>query len=100
MSFLSQFDQLHAMASAAVGGLSDFGPDDYRGPMRSLLADLDDHPVYNDMGLQSITEGIVGLLVSRLMLYQGLKDKPSAVDTAIDRPIFIIGMAPPSCTAF
>lgn len=93
MSFLAKFEEFHAAASSTLGGLANFGPDDYQEPLRLFLNDLDQNPVYNSVGRQSLSETIVGLLAGRLMLQQGLIENPAAIQTALSKPIFIVGMA-------
>jgi Sulfotransferase family len=97
-SFLSQFDAFHDMAAQATG-LTDFGSDDYREPMRLLLADYDKHSYFNQLGVEMISGEIVGRLVGRLMTEQGIKQNPASTNASITRPLVIIGMARTGTTA-
>ena len=104
MGFLTQFDAFHDMAAKATG-LSDFGSDDYREPMRLLLSDYDEYMHFNDFGVQMIIGEIVGRLVGRLMTEQGLKSNssnpsnPELANAPITRPLVVIGMARTGTTA-
>ena len=98
MNFVDQFDALHDMASDATG-LTDFGTDNYHEPMRRYLSCLDDYDRLSETGIATYTQTVVGLLVGRLMLVQGLKDNPAATQTPIEKPIIIVGMGRTGTTA-
>jgi Sulfotransferase family len=98
MTFLSQIDEFHAAAAAATG-LSDFGADDYLEPMRHYLQCLDENVGLNQAGRGSFAQGVVGILVGRLMMTDGLKNHPDALNTLIKKPIFIVGMGRTGTTA-
>lgn len=88
MSFAAQFDAVHEQATKAIG-LDDFGADDYREPMRLLLADYDRHAHFSEAGAAMVSAEIVGKLVGRLLAQQGFKKHPQCVNAHIEKPIII-----------
>lgn len=90
MGFLEAFDTLHAMASDATG-LDDFGATDYHEPMRLLLADIDEHTVLSEAGIELMRQNLVVLLAGRLMTQHGLKSTPESARVAVEQPLVITG---------
>ena len=80
-------------AERRAGGLSDFGPDDFREPMRRLLAALDTEAGLAPMGRVMQFERIVGLLVNRLRTEAAIAKSPEILDEALAPPIVIVGLA-------
>jgi hypothetical protein len=91
-------DALHATASAA-SGLSDFGPDSYRTGLGQFLQALDDGPRFAPGGREFVWQSLVGLLVSRLQLQEGLRQQPEVLQQPIRRPLIITGVPRTGTTA-
>jgi hypothetical protein len=91
MTFSEQFDRFHTLATEATG-LNDFGPDNYREPMRRYLADVDKYGEFGDVGQGIVTGTMVGLLCGRLITRKGLKEFPESRNIPIRKPIFVIGL--------
>lgn len=98
MGLLSRFDELHELAAQA-SGLDDFGAADYVEPMRQLLADYDRHNRIPPEGEALIAGDIIGQLVGRLFAQSGFKSHPEFAQAAIEKPLFVIGMARTGTTA-
>jgi Sulfotransferase family len=98
MNFQSRFDAFHEQATQATG-LSDFGPTDYHEGLRRLLADYDRYPRFSDAGAEVTAAEVVGRLAGRLMAYEGFKRFPQFTDTAIQRPLILLGMPRTGSTA-
>ncbi|HTE53504.1 MAG TPA: sulfotransferase [Kofleriaceae bacterium] len=82
---------VHAAASAATGGLTDFGPVDYKAPLAALLdpADVDrlDGP-----GRALLRHIVTSALVARLWIALAHAERPGAAAISIERPLFIVGL--------
>ena len=70
------FEDLLAEASQRAGGLQDFGPEDFREPMRRLLTALEEEADLNEMGRVTQRERILGLLVARLRTEEYIERYP------------------------
>ena len=92
VSFLSRFDELHEYAVKATGGLSDFGSDEYREPLRLLLGNYDQHARFDANGAQLVAQDAVGNLAGRLIEEQGFKSHPDFAAAKVEKPLFIIGL--------
>ena len=91
MKFVNQYQSIHDLAASAAG-LSDFGSGAYQPRLRRLLEELDVEVRLSELGVTTLLEQIVGVLIGRLRTVQGLKDFPAALDQTIEKPLFIIGM--------
>lgn len=89
MSLVSRMEALHEEAARQTG-LHDFGPGDYREPMRLLLADYD--RLGEAGGIEMAAGATVGILVARLTAYEGFKRHPDFAAARIEKPIIILGM--------
>ncbi len=73
-------------------GLSDFGDDAFREPLRRLLASLENEARLNLMGKLAARQEIQQLLVNRLHLQRDRKAYPAIAEQKIVSPLFIIGL--------
>lgn len=89
MSLVSQIDALHEQA-AQLTGFDDFGPPDYREPMKLLMADYDRLAI--PTGIEMAAGAFVGMLAARLFAYRGFRDHPAFAAARIEKPIIILGM--------
>ena len=94
-----RFDELHAAASARMGGLTDFGDDAYDGGLRSLLAALDAAPPPSPMQAGSAEHLIVSALASRLHTEAQWAANSNYRAREIPRPLIVIGVPSTGTTA-
>ena len=71
-----EFEELLNEATERSGGLSDFGPDDFRLPMQRLLTALEQEAELNEMGKFNQRERLLGLLVARLRTEEYIRRYP------------------------
>lgn len=91
MKFSEQFDRLHEVATKR-SGLSDFGPTNYQAPLRLALSDLDENVErYGKMGFYAVLAQITMNLTARLIAQKSLKENPQLQNTALKKPVFIVG---------
>lgn len=92
---------LHQAASTATGGLSDFGEaDSYMPGLRQLLRALDnDDSRLTAQGHDFVRNSLIGVLIARLLVEQGLKDNPHCLQRPITRPLVIMGLPRTGTTA-
>lgn len=86
------FEDLLAEAIQRAGGLQDFGPDDFREPMRRLLVALEEEAELNEMGRLTQRERILGLLVARLRTEDYIHRYPEILDERVGSSFSIIGL--------
>ncbi len=92
-------DALHDAASGATG-LNDFGPEhEYRSGLRHLLEALDQGPRFATGGREFVFGNLVGVLVARLTLQRGLRERPEVLSRPIRRPLIITGLPRTGTTA-
>lgn len=94
-----RFDELHAAASARMGGLIDFGGDDYHQGLRTLLDALDATPPPSPMHAGSAEHLMVSALTSRLHTQAQWAANPSCRAREIPRPLIVIGVPRTGTTA-
>lgn len=92
-------DELHERAIDLMGGVSDFGDQSYREPLRILLEAYDHEARFHMMGRMLAGYQLTNMLANRLRAEQWWKLRPSALDVRIERPIFITGMVRTGSTA-
>jgi hypothetical protein len=73
-------------------GLSDFGPDDFREPLRVFLDALEREAQLNLVGRLLARGDLVNLLENRLRITDAFKRHPEIGEEAVERPIFITGL--------
>lgn len=94
-----RFDELHAAASARMGGLTDFGGDDYHAGLRALLAALDTTPPPSPMHTGSAEHLIVSALAARLHTQAQWAAHPGYRTREIPHPLIVIGVPRTGTTA-
>jgi hypothetical protein len=73
-------------------GLSDFGPDTFREPLRRLIASLEEDAGLHALGRTIAATQLQDNLENRLHLADCLAREPGIEDGTITRPVFIVGM--------
>lgn len=84
-------DALMAAASAQLGGLTDFGDDDFREPLQHFLASAREEAGLSDEGVATLVQDVVRLLMNRLLLAADLAHHPEIADEDVADPIVIVG---------
>ena len=88
----SLFDEASLLASArAVDGLSDFGDEGFRDPLRELLASLQEAPL-SDLGARILRGQLAWSLATRLRHRHWLERHPEIAEETIEAPIVVVGM--------
>ncbi|MGZ4513239.1 MAG: sulfotransferase family protein [Mycobacterium sp.] len=72
-------------------GLTDFGPGEFEGPLRVLLADYAVADL-NAIGVQILRSGIVHSLRMRLRAQEWIRRHPEILDEQVAAPIVVVGM--------
>jgi hypothetical protein len=85
-------DELHEAARKRCKGLDDFGPDSYLAGFRALTGALDGEAGLSALGRFGNRQLIIGLLCSRLRLFDLLKRHPEIREERIEAPIIIAGL--------
>ncbi len=98
-SWAGRFTELHAAASARMGGLADFGGDDHHEGLRALLGALDATPPPSPMHAGSAEHLIVSALASRLHTQAQWAANPGYRTREIPRPLVVIGVPRTGTTA-
>jgi hypothetical protein len=98
-SFASAEDALHAAASAAAGGLDDFGDPSYLEGLRVLLQAYDEEAKFSDTGRQMAWQGLIQPLRARLCARELIRQNPSVLETEIHRPLVVTGLVRTGSTA-
>lgn len=83
---------LMAAASAAAGGLNDFGDDDFREPLRVLIDAVQREGGLSEAGLQGWQQRTVQLLTHRLRIAALVRVHPEILEEPIERPLIIVGL--------
>lgn len=73
-------------------GLSDWGDERFRIPLRMLLESLDKEANLNFIGRSFIEQRCIQLLVNRLRIQDDFKHFPEILQVPIRRPLFILGL--------
>lgn len=90
---LVSLDEEELLAAAArKSGLSDFGDEGFREPLRVLLAALEGEARLSPIGRFAARGLVLGLLTTRLRLARLLAQHPEIRDEPIDAPIVILGL--------
>ena len=87
-----EFEELLNEATERSGGLSDFGPDDFRFPMQRLLTALEQEAELNEMGKLNQRERLLGLLVARLRTEEYIRRYPEILEERVGPSFSIIGL--------
>jgi len=87
-----RFDEASILADArAADGLSDFGDDAFRKPLRVLLESFEEAPL-NRLGVRLLRSSLVWSLVSRLRARHWFTRHPEIADEVIEAPLVVVGM--------
>jgi hypothetical protein len=92
-------DRLHALASAAAGGLDDFGPDDYLIGLRRLLEAAEASPHAGPPLDRRVEASAVQALTSRLASQAGWADRPEILAAPLAPQLVVIGLPRTGTTA-
>ncbi|GGU54176.1 putative sulfotransferase [Pseudomonas laurentiana] len=85
-------DNLLTSAIARTNGLSNFGEDNYRESLHSLLDALASEAKLSQSGQYLLQERLVGQLVNRLVIEDYLSRYPQITQIPIDDPLVIVGL--------
>ena len=85
-------DALLEEATKRAGGLDDFGPDDFKEPMRRLLVALEEEAALNEMGRVGQRERMLGLLVGRLRTEDYIRRYPEILEERVGPSFSVIGL--------
>lgn len=97
-SFAAAEDALHE-AATALTGLDDFGDERYREPLRRLLTAYDEESFLTDHGRELVWGMLVHVLSNRARVVRDWNRDPTALDTPIRQPIFVLGLPRTGTTA-
>ncbi|HZP10895.1 MAG TPA: sulfotransferase [Nevskiaceae bacterium] len=90
MSFEPQ--QLLDEASAATGGLKDFGDPTFRGGLDALCKALSSEAKLSEMGAVILRQKIMAQLVDRLRVEDYFKQHPEIAQEKVEAPVVIVGL--------
>ena len=95
----TDIDRLLEAASAATGGLADFGDPSFRDGLEVFVASGAQEGRLSAIGEGALEGMAIGALCARLRVVDWHASHPGLSDTAIDRPIFLIGLPRSGTTA-
>jgi hypothetical protein len=96
--FNDSIDLFHQRAREARQ-LDDFGEDDYMEALAVLCRSLDDDASLSAIGEFAVQGMITEALEARLLVEQGWKDAPNAIEARVERPLVILGLPRSGTTA-
>lgn len=79
-------------AAERSSGLSDWGDESFREPLRIFLDSLNTEANLNLVGRYNFRIECIRLLVNRLQLQDTFKRQPKVLDMPIKRPLFVVGL--------
>ncbi|RJG09111.1 sulfotransferase [Pseudomonas cavernicola] len=85
-------DSLLAQASARAGGLSDFGPGNYREALQVMFDSLRDEAGLSAQGRALLHEKLLGQLANRLVIEDYCRRYPEIEQQPLDDPLVIVGL--------
>ncbi len=85
-------ERLLAQASAQAGGLTDFGPGDYREALEVLSDSLAREAGLSPQGAQMLQGKLQGQLVNRLVIQDYCRRHPEILEERVDDPLVIVGL--------
>ena len=89
--FTDAVEQLHEEAIKAAN-LQDFGDNSYLAGLEVLLHAYDETAQFGDIGRYASFASLVNCLKGRLYSREGIKQHPACLQSAIQRPIFVVGL--------
>jgi Sulfotransferase family len=91
--FDHRFDEARVLdAARRRARLDDFGADDFREPLRVLLAAFERDAGLSAFGRRTMHAHLVASLAKRLRIEQAIGEHPEILGERIERPLFIVGM--------
>jgi len=93
------FDKLVARAQRNTG-LKDFGEDEFEGPLKRLIASLENEADLNTLGRMMARGDILKTLENRLGIVDLFKRHPEIGDERIEKPLFVVGPPRSGTTIF
>ena len=85
-------DQLLAEASAATGGLQDFGDADFRPALQVLCESLDGEAKVSELGRLLLKQKILSLLMNQLRIEDYFRRYPGIAAEIVAPPLVIVGL--------
>lgn len=85
-------ENLLECASAAAGGLRNFGSDNYREALAVLLKALDREARLSPQGQQMLRDKLVAQLVNRLVMEDYVTRHPEILQQPLEDPLVIVGL--------
>lgn len=79
-------------ASGLAGGLSDFGPDDFRVRLGVLREEWDGDPELTNLARITLRGYLVRYAANRLLIRDMLIRHPEILDERIERPLIVVGL--------
>jgi len=79
-------------ASAAAGGLTDFGPEDFKERLRITLQSWEEDEGLTRGGRITMLQHAIRVMANRLRIEDVVKKHPEILEIQIDRPIIIAGL--------
>jgi hypothetical protein len=79
--------------AVSLTGLTDWGGQAFKEPLRVLLGSLEDEACLNDLGRHYARREILRILSNRLLIQDTLKKNPDIEKVSINRPLIITGLA-------
>lgn len=95
----SEIDRLLETASAATGGLDDFGDPSFRIGLDRFLTSGTEEGRLSAIGAAALEGMAIGNLCTRLRVTEWHRSHPELAATSIERPIFLIGLPRSGTTA-
>lgn len=93
MELRAAFDEQALLEEARQKtGLSDFGDESFREPMRHLLQALVEEADLNDVGVAIQRQRILNILIDRLRAAEYFRKYPEILEEEIPEPLFILGL--------
>ncbi|MGV3531469.1 MAG: sulfotransferase family protein, partial [Chthoniobacteraceae bacterium] len=84
-------ERLIAEAKASCG-LSDFGGEEFREPLRRLLDSCEKEAGLNSLGRMAVRHDVLQLLRNRLRITEARRVNPQIAERRIEQPLFITGL--------
>lgn len=91
-------EKILAEATKRAGGLSDFGPDDFKDRLAIILEDYnndygaDGKTGMNGVGRMKVYNDIIRYAANRLLIHEQFKKHPEILEEDIEAPIIVVGL--------
>lgn len=91
---LDRFDEASLLSAATrATGLSDWGGEDFREPLRILIDEYQQDANLNEIGRMVVRWELLDGLVNRLRIQAQIQRRPEILSANVRRPLFIVGLA-------